>query len=245
MTQEYGGGLAQRWGSGRQEAVRILERWRCGLPLDRAIPEDEALLVVDAVLADQHGPATEALEVAGRSWGRAHLSVGEMVERLSRLRAELVSSQIEDQARMHGALDRVTRAATEEVLARVERLSRTDALTGVGNRRAFDETIQWALSASSRQGHDVTVVVVDVDRSKVHFGLLAGRVVIPPPMRRPDEQAPSSDICTHLLGQGGRGSRRRATARRLPESCKGAWLDERWRVCRQRHQRCDPRQDPS
>ncbi|HXW39199.1 MAG TPA: GGDEF domain-containing protein, partial [Acidimicrobiales bacterium] len=36
----------------------------------------------------------------------------------------------------------------------------------MGNRRAFDEAIQWVLSAASRQHHDVTVVVVDLDGLK-------------------------------------------------------------------------------
>jgi len=48
----------------------------------------------------------------------------------------------------------------------LEQASRTDALTGVGNRRAFDETLSATLSAAARQGHEVTVVAVDLDGLK-------------------------------------------------------------------------------
>jgi diguanylate cyclase (GGDEF)-like protein len=67
---------------------------------------------------------------------------------------------------MHRAIDRITAAATEEALNRLEEASRTDALTGVGNRRAFDETLSATLSAAARRGHEVTVVAVDLDGLK-------------------------------------------------------------------------------
>ncbi|HAM00977.1 MAG TPA: hypothetical protein DCQ30_01930 [Acidimicrobiaceae bacterium] len=89
-----------------------------------------------------------------------------MVGRLSSFREALAAGGVDDPLRMHRSLDQITASATEEVLNRLERASRTDALTGVGNRRAFDETLSAALSAASRQGHDVTVVAVDLDGLK-------------------------------------------------------------------------------
>jgi diguanylate cyclase (GGDEF)-like protein len=152
--------------------TRLVAQWRSSLPPAAEFPEAEARQVVESLFADQRARDEEALSAAGRSWGRAHVSVLEMVERLSRLREVLTAPsaaqehELSDARRMHLAIDRITATATDEAMARAERLSRTDALTGVGNRRAFDETIQWALSAASRQHHDVTVVAVDVDGLK-------------------------------------------------------------------------------
>ena len=48
----------------------------------------------------------------------------------------------------------------------VERLSRTDSLTGVANRRAFDERLEFELRRASRTGSALAVVLVDLDRFK-------------------------------------------------------------------------------
>lgn len=44
--------------------------------------------------------------------------------------------------------------------------SRTDALTGVGNRRTFDESIQSMFSLHTRYGTPFSIVVLDVDHFK-------------------------------------------------------------------------------
>lgn len=142
-----------------------LARWRDRLVGER-LPEDEARLVIEAVLEELGGGAGEALEGAGRAWGRAHRSVTVMVGHLSSLREAMIVGGVDHPLVMHRALDRVTASATEEVLKRFERASRTDALTGAGNRRAFDETLSAALSAAARQSHEVTVVAVDLDGLK-------------------------------------------------------------------------------
>ena len=165
------GGTGQDPGAARNEAwpadvERWMAAWRQRLQDDDRLPEDEGRLVVTSVLDELVGGHPDDLDRAGWAWGRAHRSVSSMVGRLSRLREALAAGGVDDPLRMHRALDRVTAAATEEVLNRLERASRTDALTGVGNRRAFDETLSAALSAASRQGHDVTVVAVDLDGLK-------------------------------------------------------------------------------
>lgn len=152
--------------SPQRDVTAWLQRWRERLGDGVRMPEDEARLVIESVLEDLRGGHPENLDRAGRAWGRAHRSVSEMVGRLSSFREALAASGVDDPLRMHRALDRVTAAATEEVLHRLERASRTDALTGVGNRRAFDETLSAALSAAARQGHQVTVVAVDLDGLK-------------------------------------------------------------------------------
>ena len=46
------------------------------------------------------------------------------------------------------------------------RRARTDALTGLSNRRAFDEALQRAVAEADRFGHNVGLVVCDVDNFK-------------------------------------------------------------------------------
>jgi diguanylate cyclase (GGDEF)-like protein/putative nucleotidyltransferase with HDIG domain len=68
--------------------------------------------------------------------------------------------------------------------ARIERLStqaRTDVLTGLANRRGFDEDIESAL-ASARLGHELlSLVAIDLDRFKAvndRHGHLAGDAIL-------------------------------------------------------------------
>ena len=46
------------------------------------------------------------------------------------------------------------------------RLARRDELTGLGNRRAFDETLERELARSRRSGAPISVALLDVDRFK-------------------------------------------------------------------------------
>jgi diguanylate cyclase (GGDEF)-like protein len=144
-----------------------LQLWRDRLHGDARLPEEEARSVLEALAEELRGGGAEGLDRAGKAWARAHRSISAMVGRLSSLREALAAGEVvEDSLRMHKAIDRITAAATEEALNRLEQASRTDALTGVGNRRAFDETLSATLSAATRQGHEVTVVAVDLDGLK-------------------------------------------------------------------------------
>ncbi|HEY1358467.1 MAG TPA: sensor domain-containing diguanylate cyclase [Thermoleophilaceae bacterium] len=54
----------------------------------------------------------------------------------------------------------------EELLRQVEAIARTDGLTGLPNRRAWDEELRQELIRSRRDGHAVTVAVLDIDHFK-------------------------------------------------------------------------------
>ncbi len=58
-----------------------------------------------------------------------------------------------------------TRRIHEE-LSRVERKAWTDPLTGLANRRLFDEKIAGLVDAERRRGRDVSMVMMDVDHFK-------------------------------------------------------------------------------
>ena len=53
-----------------------------------------------------------------------------------------------------------------ELLARLEHLSMSDPLTGLGNRRAFDEALAVEMARARRAGGPMGIVILDVDRFK-------------------------------------------------------------------------------
>jgi len=58
------------------------------------------------------------------------------------------------------------REENARLLDDLRRLSLTDALTNVGNRRAFDEALRVEIARARRQGGDLTLVLVDLDHFK-------------------------------------------------------------------------------
>lgn len=161
----------------------LLERWRradaavgprlAGFPDDAAVAVLVAVLAVVAAHAEGGPPGRQAvaprdptLRAAGERWASAHRSVSELVDRLSLLRVLLADLGLAERRVVDRAVDEVTAAAGAGLVAQLEHLSRTDPLTGVGNRRAFDEAVQRALATAARQGHQVTMVVVDLDGLK-------------------------------------------------------------------------------
>ena len=81
-------------------------------------------------------------------------------------------------------LERQVEERTRELVAanaRLERLSHCDALTGIANRRRFEQLLQREWSRARQAGHSSTVVVVDVDHFKPyndHYGHPAGDQVL-------------------------------------------------------------------
>ena len=69
----------------------------------------------------------------------------------------------------------------DELFARVEALARTDALTGLPNRRAWDEELRRELARASRGKHGLTVALVDLDHFKIYndtYGHQAGDALL-------------------------------------------------------------------
>jgi diguanylate cyclase (GGDEF)-like protein len=59
-----------------------------------------------------------------------------------------------------------TERQRDELLRRVEAMARTDELTGLANRRAWDEELRRELQRARRLGYQVHVAMVDLDRFK-------------------------------------------------------------------------------
>lgn len=61
---------------------------------------------------------------------------------------------------------RVLMSALDNERGRAEQTARTDPLTGLGNRRAFIETLAVHLATNARYGHPLSVLLVDIDGFK-------------------------------------------------------------------------------
>ena len=58
------------------------------------------------------------------------------------------------------------REANEKLVRELERVSRTDALTGAANRRAFDEALRTEIARARRFRYPVSLVLFDLDHFK-------------------------------------------------------------------------------
>ena len=56
---------------------------------------------------------------------------------------------------------------TEKLLIRLERESRSDALTGIANRRYLDEFLPVEMERAKRYGHPLTIAMLDIDHFKL------------------------------------------------------------------------------
>jgi diguanylate cyclase (GGDEF)-like protein/PAS domain S-box-containing protein len=78
--------------------------------------------------------------------------------------------------------DRKGRAVKrEQMLDRERAMARTDPLTGLPNRRAWDEELRRELARAKRHGYSLTIAVVDLDRFKDYndaHGHLAGDALL-------------------------------------------------------------------
>lgn len=150
----------------RDAAARLLPDWR--VTVRRGAAADEVRLaraggegVVSVPVRGQDG-------VIGAIECRRALRAGTVRHRI-RLR-EIVALETLA-AGLGGALWRA------ELMARIERQSLTDGLTGLLNRRGFDRDLSRELARSRRSGQPVALCLLDVDRFKAFnddFGHQAG-----------------------------------------------------------------------
>ncbi|MEQ9329595.1 MAG: diguanylate cyclase [Rhodospirillales bacterium] len=59
----------------------------------------------------------------------------------------------------------------------LQHLAFVDGLTGIANRRRFDETIETELRRARRRGNEISLILIDIDHFKAyndHFGHLGG-----------------------------------------------------------------------
>ena len=81
---------------------------------------------------------------------------------------QAVAQLIEANSRMQGQLGSAQERLKEqaELVEQHAKAARTDALTGLANRRAFDEEMQERLQRHEKQGETFSVIIFDVDHFK-------------------------------------------------------------------------------
>ncbi len=118
---------------------------------------------------------------------RAHISRGQVVDHYETVRRRkdgtlldvaLTISPVKHNGRITGA-SAIARDITERKKAEqlLQRLSTIDELTGLANRRAFDEFLDKELRHAQRAGHIISLMMIDVDFFKKYndtYGHLKG-----------------------------------------------------------------------
>lgn len=153
-------------------------RWDPSLPPDVRPPVAEAVIkaVADALARPQPlgwglDPATDPVAgVFGLNVGDVRIALAELVclrEAFTRVVIpSLESDQMEALRRLHMIIDRTMIAVVDTGLERLTRHAYTDELTGLGNRRAFEQDLARELHRSQRSGTPITVAMIDLDGLK-------------------------------------------------------------------------------
>jgi diguanylate cyclase (GGDEF)-like protein len=173
---------AEAWGRVSTGAVQLLiTDWEMpevdGLELCRRVRDRPDAAYTYVIMLTSRGGQDDrlaGLQAGADDYLSKPFDTGELVARLNVARRILT---MQEQLRSHAAQLSELHAALERQNALLAERAATDGLTGLSNRRRFDEALTEALSFSSRQGHDVSLVLLDVDRFKAYndkFGHQAG-----------------------------------------------------------------------
>ena len=150
------------------EVGALADRWRrvAGHHPLSSWPHNEAHDVVVAVLGVMRNGPEAMLHEAGQRWGSVHRDTDTLADQVEVLRQIMVEAWPEEPDVVHRVLDAVVASAAIALSRRLEVDSRTDALTGAGNRRAFDESLSAAIASASRQHYSLSLVIADIDGMK-------------------------------------------------------------------------------
>jgi diguanylate cyclase (GGDEF)-like protein len=127
------------------------------------------------------------------------------VSRLSSSRQGIVVSHINITERKQLELElRKAKIAAESATETISQLARTDELTGLHNRRSFNEIFALALSAARRHGHPLSLISIDLDFFKTvndTLGHSVGDLVLQEFSRLILKKVRDEDIAVRLGGE--------------------------------------------
>jgi two-component system cell cycle response regulator len=136
-------------------APLVLEAWSSGAPMLVRVVDDDLL---DLVLPGAHNVVVAPVAVDGEDLGIAVAEWGGGFD------ARIPTSTVHalSQASIHTALA----LRNARLLGEIERLATRDSLTGLANRRLFEESLQREAARSQRLGSPLSLLVLDVDHFK-------------------------------------------------------------------------------
>ncbi len=142
--------------AGRRPGQVLLRCWQEREPqLVRTLGPDASVL--GTALPDAKNMAVVPMVADGNVVGALVVEHGVGVDAVSGTRVNALT-----EFAAHAALS--LRSAT--LLAEVERLARVDELSGLPNRRTFDETLEREVARAVRSGEPLSLVMLDVDHFK-------------------------------------------------------------------------------
>lgn len=135
------------------------------------------------------------IEVIGNTGGAGHYLFAEDITEKRRYEAML-----EEQNRQLTA----ARADLQAANARLQELATTDGLTGLRNRREFQDRLTQHVQAANRYGHSLSMIMMDVDRFKLYndaYGHPAGDDVLRQVSAILSEKARAFDVVARYGGE--------------------------------------------
>lgn len=138
---------------------------------------------VDVRMRNGDGSATCQLSLAlvFKAEGEPAYWIAQLTDVSPRLHAQEQLSQQLMQVTMFGVEQEMHRAALVEANRRLREMVVSDSLTGLGNRRAFENALAEAMERSRTTGSPLSLLMLDVDNFKLYndaFGHQAGDVVL-------------------------------------------------------------------
>lgn len=176
------------------------------LELPRALFEQPGVTLLDILRYNiergEYGPADDADGMLASMRERALRFEPHLFERT---RPNGRSLQVQGQPLVTGGFVTIYTDITERKAAQVEieRLARTDPLTGLANRSAFHIALDQMLAAAARADRPLALLFIDLDRFKAvndSLGHEAGDAVLVEAARRLRERLRASDLVARIGG---------------------------------------------
>lgn len=170
---------------------------------------DETLLLIEDV-STMLGPQSLFFDKDG-GWPKGTLAIVPLKLEDRVIGAIVVASETpggipREEARNVALLGALADTSLEMVweMEEVSRRARTDALTGLANRRAFDEQLEQLVAHADRFGHSVSLILVDVDHFKLvndTWGHETGDVVLKSIAKTLSDGVRAVDVCARFGGE--------------------------------------------
>jgi diguanylate cyclase (GGDEF)-like protein/PAS domain S-box-containing protein len=153
-------------------------------------PDDREAAIADRLRSLETGQGYEAERRVLRpdgtvAWFHVHTKVDAVDGRPVRMFGTVLDitdrKRIEHEVAVYNAALQAQMTRMEEVNKKLEELSTIDALTGLSNRRVFEERFAFEFKRANRQQTQLSLAMIDVDRFKQYnddFGHLAGDEVL-------------------------------------------------------------------
>lgn len=154
-----------------KEALDVLESREIDIVLsDIVMPEMDGIELLAQIR--EHHKKTDVIVATGYS---ERASYADMIKAGA---MDFIKKPI-DQAELEAKLDRAFRE--RELIRKLEQLSLSDGLTGLFNRRAYDQRFTREVERAHRQGYQLFLAIIDIDNFKDFndtFGHLEGDRVL-------------------------------------------------------------------